>query len=173
MQILIDCAYGEDLVAPLPLEELALFVLEREDAPANAEVSLAFVDDARMAELNAEFRGKEGPTDVLSFECDGLDDDFGFAPADVADVPFELGDIIIAPDVAQRQSVEFGHSFEAEVSLLLVHGLLHLMGYDHIADDEAEEMEARERTLLGAWADAGHETVRGVHDDTIRARGEH
>ena len=59
------------------------------------------------------------------------------------------------------------------MSLLLVHGLLHLMGYDHIEDDEAEEMEARERELLGLWADAGHEEVRGVRDDTIRVRGEH
>ena len=166
MQILIDISHGEERLAGLPLEELALFVLEREEAPAASEVSLSFIDDARMAQLNEEFRGKTGPTDVLSFECDGLDDG-----AD--DVPFELGDVIIAPDVAQRQSAAFGHSFEAEVSLLLVHGLLHLMGYDHIDDDEAEVMEARERELLGAWADAGHEAVRGVRDDTIRVRGEH
>ena len=175
MQVMIDWEHGEDAVSAFPLEELALFVLEQEDAPANSEVSLAFVDDARMAKLNEEFRGKQGPTDVLSFECDGLDDEFdpafeGFAGEDAV---FELGDIIIAPDVAARQSVDFGHSLEAEVSLLLVHGLLHLLGYDHIEDDEAEEMEARERALLGAWADAGHGAVRGVRDDTIRVRGEH
>ena len=169
MQILIDISHGEERLAGLPLEELALFVLEREEAPAASEVSLSFIDDARMAQLNEEFRGKTGPTDVLSFECDGLD----AIPDGADDVPFELGDVIIAPDVAQRQSTSFGHSFEAEVSLLLVHGLLHLMGYDHIDDDEAEEMEARERELLGAWADAGHEAVRGVRDDTIRVRGEH
>ena len=173
MEILIDYAYGEELLAPLPLEELCRFVLEREEAPVASEVSLSFVDDARMAQLNAEFRGKEGPTDVLSFECDGLDDGFGAPDEGVNGAPFELGDVVIAPDVALRQSAEFGHSFEAEVSLLLVHGLLHLLGYDHIDDDDAEEMEARERALLGAWADAGHETVRGVRDDTIRVRGEH
>lgn len=173
MRILIDTAYGEDRLADLPLEELALFVLEREEAPANSEASLSFVDDERMAELNGQYRDKTGPTDVLSFECDGLDDDFDLMPAGIADIPYELGDVIIAPDVAQRQSVEFGHSFEAEVSLLLVHGLLHLLGYDHIEDDEAELMEERERALLGAWADAGHEAVRGVRDDTIRVRGEH
>lgn len=173
MQILIDISHGEERLAGLPLEELALFVLEREEAPATSEVSLSFIDDARMAQLNEEFRGKTGPTDVLSFECDGLDDGFDLIPDGADDVPFELGDVIIAPDVAQRQSISFGHSFEAEVSLLLVHGLLHLMGYDHIDDDEAEQMEARERELLGAWADAGHEAVRGVRDDTIRVRGEH
>ena len=169
MQILIDISHGEERLAGLPLEELALFVLKREEAPAASEVSLSFIDDARMAQLNEEFRGKTGPTDVLSFECDGFDP----IPDGSDDVPFELGDVIIAPDVAQRQSTSFGHSFEAEVSLLLVHGLLHLMGYDHIDDDEAEVMEARERELLGAWADAGHEAVRGVRDDTIRVRGEH
>ena len=173
MQVLMDCSYGEELIAGLPLEELALFVLEDEGAPANSEVSLSFVDDTHMARLNGEFRGKTGPTDVLSFECDGLDDGFDALPEGVSDVPFELGDVIIAPDVAQRQSIEFGHSFEAEMSLLLVHGLLHLLGYDHIDDEEAEEMEARERELLGAWADRGHESVRGVRDDTIRVRGEH
>ena len=130
MQILIDISHGEERLAGLPLEELALFVLEREEAPAASEVSLSFIDDARMAQLNEEFRGKTGPTDVLSFECDGLDDGFDPIPDGADDVPFELGDVIIAPDVAQRQSAAFGHSFEAEVSLLLVHGLLHLMGYD-------------------------------------------
>ena len=169
MQILIDISHGEERLAGLPLEELALFVLKREEAPAASEVSLSFIDDARMAQLNEEFRGKTGPTDVLSFECDGLDDGFDPIPDGADDVPFELGDVIIAPDVAQRQCTSFGHSFEAEVSLLLVHGLLHLMG----DDDEAEVMEARERELLGAWADAGHEAVRGVRDDTIRVRGEH
>lgn len=175
MKVMIDWEYGEDIVSAFPLEELALFVLARENAPEHSEVSLAFVDDERMAELNGEFRGKEGPTDVLSFECDGLDDGFGQPPADMTgpQAVFELGDIVIAPDVAARQSVELGHSLEAEVSLLLVHGLLHLLGYDHIDDDEAEEMEARERALLAAWADAGHEEVRGVRDDTVRIRGEH
>ena len=58
-----------------------------------------------------------------------------------------------APDVAARQSTEFGNSFEQEVSLLIVHGLLHLCGYDHIVDEEAEVMEARERELLTAWTE--------------------
>ena len=94
----------------------------------------------------------EGPTDVLSFECDNLSDDV--TNADGADCPvYELGDVIIAPDVALAQSEEYGNSLEDEVSLLLVHGLLHLCGYDHIEDDEAEVMEARERELLTEWAE--------------------
>ena len=63
MQILIDISHGEERLAGLPLEELALFVLEREEAPASSEASLSFIDDARMAQLNEEFRGKTGPTE--------------------------------------------------------------------------------------------------------------
>lgn len=173
MEVLIDIQHGAETVQHVPVEELANFVLKQEGAPDISEVSISFVNDDEMARLNAEFRGKEGPTDVLSFECDGDDEDFDLDFAVSQGLVYELGDIIVAPDVALRQSVEFGHSVEAEVSLLLVHGLLHLMGYDHIEDDEAEEMEARERELLGLWADAGHEEVRGVRDDTIRVRGEH
>ena len=173
MNVLVDWGYGAGTIDSFPLVELACFVLEHENAPLNSEVSLAFVENERIAELNESYRGKAGPTDVLSFECDGLDDEFGFDFSADPDMPFELGDVIIAPDVARRQSAEFGHSFEAEVSLLLVHGLLHLLGYDHIEDDEAEEMEARERELLSEWADLGHDAVRGVRDDAIRVRGEH
>lgn len=172
MEILIDRSHAADEIGLIPVEGLVRFVLESEGAPENCEVSIAFVDDDEMARLNCDFRGKSGPTDVLSFECDGLDDGFGGDPAG-AGVPVELGDVIIAPDVARRQSSRFEHSFEAEVSLLLVHGILHLCGYDHIEDDEAEEMEAREREILAAWADRGHEAVRGVCDDTVRVRGEH
>lgn len=171
MDLFVDYRYREDDLSALPLADLARFVADAEDVPADAEATLAFVDDDEMASLNEEYRGKEGPTDVLSFECDGLDD--SFALPDGADLPFELGDIVIAPDVAERQTVLFGTTFESELSLLVVHGMLHLCGYDHIEDDEAEAMEAREREVLGLWADAGHEEVRHVRDDTIRVRGEH
>ena len=175
MEVLVDAAWRPELYEALPVEELARFVMEGEGLPANAEVSVSFVDDAQMARLNAEFRGKEGPTDVLSFECDGLDDGFddfaGFggvagpdagdapdaaspadAPAQLLEAPYLLGDVVIAPDVLARQTQRFGTTFEGELSLLVVHGLLHLCGYDHIDDDEAREMEAREVELLEAWA---------------------
>lgn len=179
MEVYVDCAHRAEEVGALPVEELVRFVLAAEEVPAAAEVSVSFVTDEEIARLNEEYRGKSGPTDVLSFECDGADDDFFFGMGaevgvDADDgVPFELGDVIIAPDVARRQTEQFGTTFESEVTLLLVHGLLHLCGYDHIADTEAEEMEARERELLGLWADKGHEEVRHVRDDTIRVRGEH
>ena len=151
MDILISYRYREADLAPLPLEELTRFVLASEGRPDATEVSISFVDDEVIAELNEKYRGKSGPTDVLSFECDGCGDEPGAAAGDV----FELGDVIIAPDVAECQTAEFATTFEEEVSLLLVHGLLHLCGYDHVVDEEAEVMEAREAELLRAWAERG------------------
>ena len=173
MDVLISCEYGAQALEGFPCRELALFVMDAEQVPESAEVSVSFVDDDAMARLNSDYRGKSGPTDVLSFECDGLDDGFDCASASDAasfGVPFELGDVVIAPDVAAAQAADFGHSVEAELSFLLVHGLLHLCGYDHVEDGDAELMEARERELLEGWADAGHECVRGIRDDTIRGR---
>ena len=149
MEILIDYRYRQEDMERLPLEELALFALEAEDMPDNTEVSLSFVDNEEIARLNEKFRGKRGPTDVLSFECD-LDEEYDEMFFE-DDPIFELGDVIIAPDVAEAQTAEYGTTFEQEISLLLVHGLLHLCGYDHIEDEEALEMQARERDILGKW----------------------
>lgn len=150
MEILIDRRYRADDLAAFPFEQVVEHVLRSEGAPENAEVSLAFVDDAEMATLNERHRGIVGPTDVLSFECDGLDDEM--APsAGEGETVYELGDIVIAPDVAEAQCASYGNSFEAEIALLLVHGLLHLCGYDHMEDAEAEAMEAREKELLAAF----------------------
>ena len=150
MEIMINYEYREQDLRELPFEELARFALEFEGRADDTEVSITFVDDDEIAALNEEYRGKIGPTDVLSFECDGVDDDMPVFEG--GDAAFELGDIVIAPDVAERQTQEFGTTFEGEISLLLVHGLLHLCGYDHIEDDEAEVMEAREKEILTAWA---------------------
>ena len=130
------------------VERLSAFVLEREEAPATIELSIALVDIAEMTQLNSEYRGKEGPTDVLSFECDELCDVID------PDEPIMLGDVVIAPEVAEAQAAEFGHTVEEELNLLLVHGVLHLLGYDHEDDADAEVMQARERALLIAWSAA-------------------
>ena len=129
-------------------ERLAAFVLDREDAPQNTELSIAVVDIEEMTELNGTYRGKEGPTDVLSFPCDDP------CALTEADEPVTLGDVVIAPEIAERQAEEYGHTVEEELNLLLVHGVLHLLGYDHEADDDALAMQARERSMLEAWAAA-------------------
>lgn len=127
-------------------ERLSLFVLEREEALDACELSVAIVDLDEMTGLNERFRGKEGPTDVLSFPCDD--------PCSVVgpDEPVTLGDVVIAPTVAEQQAAEYGHTVEEELNLLLVHGVLHLLGYDHESDEEAAAMQSRERVLLEAWA---------------------
>jgi probable rRNA maturation factor len=148
MQISVVSHREPEPLDTLAFERLAAFVLDREDAPGAVELSIAIVHIEEMAQLNLEYRGKEGPTDVLSFECDD--------PCVVidSDEPITLGDVVIAPDIAVAQAEEYGHTVEEELNLLLVHGILHLLGYDHEADEDAVVMQARERTLLEAWVAA-------------------
>lgn len=128
-------------------ERLAVFVLEREDVPEAAELSVAVVDEEEMASLNERYRGTAGSTDVLSFGCDE-------PCAAGSDEPIAIGDVVIAPSVAARQAEELGTTIEAELNLLLVHGILHLLGYDHDDEERAAAMRARETSLLEAYADA-------------------
>jgi probable rRNA maturation factor len=148
VQISITSHREPEPLDPSAFERLALFVLEREEAPVAVELSIALVDLDEMTELNGQYRGKEGPTDVLSFECDDL------CAVTEPDEPVTLGDVVIAPEVAEAQAAEYGHTVEEELNLLLVHGVLHLLGYDHEDDADAEVMQARERALLLAWAAA-------------------
>ena len=137
---------------------LAEAVLEQEGLSGDAELSVLFVDEPAIAELNSRFLGKDGPTDVLAFPIDeepvesGRSPDSGGTgpgmPSEPEDVPVLLGDIVICPAVAFRNAPEHAGNYDDEVALLVVHGLLHLMGMDHQEDDEAEEMEAKERELL-------------------------
>ena len=149
MEITVNRTWRPEMTEDLPVEELAQFVIYQEGKPANTEVSISFVDDDEMTRLNEGYRHRQGPTDVLSFECDNLDDDF--AADEGADQPYELGDIVIAVDVCERQTALYGTTFAEELELLITHGLLHLCGYDHIEDDEAAIMESREDELLKAW----------------------
>ena len=152
MDIQINYDYREqDVKAALDVEALARLVIEAEEMPPTTEVSITFATDEQIHELNRTYRGIDRPTDVLSFECDGLDDDFADIDAETLDEAFELGDIVIAPDVAQRQTEEFGTTFTEELALLETHGLLHLCGWDHLEDDEALAMESRERELLESF----------------------
>ena len=146
---------------------LVRLVLADERAPEDAEVSLIFVDEAAIADLNTKFLGGSGPTDVLSFPIDddhipaGRQPDSGGrgpgAPSDPSDPPVVLGDVVVCPLVAQRQAPQHAGTLDDELALLVVHGTLHLLGWDHERDDEATAMEARERDLLrthwsASWA---------------------
>ncbi len=122
--------------------EALLAALELEDA----ELSVVLCDDARIAELNAAWRGVDGPTDVLSF------------PQEDAQV---LGDLVISLDTAARQASERSHGLQDELRILLVHGVLHLLGFDHERDLEAHEvMAARETELMGCLGWRGKGLIR-------------
>jgi probable rRNA maturation factor len=121
------------------------------------EVSLIFTDEVTIASLNQQFMGHDGPTDVLSFPIEGEPDPTGRVPdaggtgpgePPAPEIPTLLGDIVICPSVAARNAVEHECPFDDEIALLVVHGVLHLLGWDHVVDEEAERMEARERELL-------------------------
>ena len=118
--------------------ESADAVLVAAGAP-DAELSVALVTDAAMAELNQSYRGKPGPTDVLSFSL--LEGDHGEHRGAM------LGDVVIAVAVADRQAREIGHDLDEELVRLLIHGVLHLLGFDHEEGEEARAMEAREREV--------------------------
>jgi probable rRNA maturation factor len=136
---------------------LAHGALTDEGVRGTAEVSLIFTDEPTIADLNQQFMGRSGPTDVLSFPIDAepepsgrVPDAGGAGPGEppMPEIPQLVGDIVICPAVASRNAVDHEVSFDDELALLIVHGVLHLRGWDHVIDEEAERMEARERELL-------------------------
>jgi len=108
------------------------------------EVSISFVDDSTIADLNTQYRGIAAPTDGLSFPQDEDDGEFGQAEG----LPRLLGDIVISLERAEEQAAEYGHSLEREVLFLAVHGFFHLMGHDHETPEEEQEMRALEESVL-------------------------
>jgi probable rRNA maturation factor len=141
--------------------KLAEAVLAHEGVRGETEVSILYVDQTTITDLNARFLGRSGPTDVLAFPIDeepvegGRSPDSGgsgpgFSPG--ADEALTLlGDVVICPAVAHANAPEHAGTFEDELALLLVHGLLHLLGMDHEDPAEAEAMEAREQVLLARY----------------------
>lgn len=130
------------------LERLARHVLARLEVPEELELWITCVDHGRIAELNREHLEGPGATDVLAFPID--------APDDVTTgVHGVLGDVVLCPEVAARQAPDLGRTAEAEIDLLLVHGILHLTGHDHADAEERAHMFALTDALLGAFATAG------------------
>ncbi len=128
------------------------------------ELSVLFVDAETITSLNERFLGHEGPTDVLSFPIDevrsvpaapGPSAPGGHRSGDEGDdtsgAPVLLGDVVICPDVAFANAPEHAGTYDDELALLLVHGILHVLGRDHEIEEQAEEMEAREQELLSAF----------------------
>jgi probable rRNA maturation factor len=129
------------------LSSLSRFVMDKMRVHPMAELCIKAVDEDTMAQLNLQWMGKEGPTDVLAFPMDEL------RPGLVTEEPEEgvLGDLVICPAVAGRQGLTAGHGADAEIELLTVHGILHLLGYDHAEPEEHKEMFGLQDQLLGEW----------------------
>ncbi len=130
-----------------PLRRLAELVLDEERFPRDTEVTLLFVGEDQIATYNDRFMHREGATDVLAFPIEHLKP--GIVPERrPGGPPMNIGDVVIAPAYVRTHAIASGERFEDELSLLVVHGLLHLLGYDHQDDDQAELMEQREQQLL-------------------------
>lgn len=120
------------------LHELAKEALASEKVEPEAELSIVLVAPGEIQKLNVQYRGVDSTTDVLSFP-QSQDDPTG---------PLLLGDVVISPQIAQVQAAEFDHSLEKEMAILLIHGILHLLGFDHEIPDERIKMEGKEKEIL-------------------------
>jgi probable rRNA maturation factor len=142
---------------------LAQLVLDTERVAPDVHVALVFVDEPSMTQLNERFLGEPGPTDVLAFPIDDDVPESGRVPdrggkgpgsaGEPTEPPVLLGDVYVCPSVAVRQAAERSIEIDAELALLVVHGLLHLLDYDHTEPDETEAMQGREREILATFAE--------------------
>jgi probable rRNA maturation factor len=125
------------------LRRVVVEVLRQEGVAGATELSLIITDDEAVRELNRRFRGVDAPTDVLAFGA-GADEHFATAPGS----PPYLGDVVISYQRALAQAEELGHAVAQELKLLVIHGILHLLGYDHQEEAAAQKMREREREMI-------------------------
>jgi probable rRNA maturation factor len=144
------------------LVTLAEQVLRAQGVKGECELALTFVDETTMAELNKEFLGEDGPTDVLAFPIDDEIVESGRSPdsgstgpdrpeIDPGEVPILLGDVMVCPTVAARNAAERSRTTDDEVALLVVHGILHVLGMDHADPEEEAAMFAKQDELLARF----------------------
>ncbi|MBS2969739.1 rRNA maturation RNase YbeY [Metabacillus sp. KIGAM252] len=139
------------------VEELLQFAAEAEQTTDGAEVSVSFTDNRRIQEINREYRDKDQPTDVISFAMEEQGEDeieiIG------ADMPPVLGDIIISVERTREQAADYGHSFKRELGFLAVHGFLHLLGYDHLTEEDEKEMFTKQKGILDSYGLTRSESI--------------
>ncbi|TRM12738.1 rRNA maturation RNase YbeY [Lentibacillus cibarius] len=131
------------------LQRLLIFAAEKEVVASEAELSVIFVSNKEIQEINRNYRQQDKPTDVISFAMQENTDDEVEIFGD--DLPLVLGDIVISVDKAKEQADEYGHSLERELGFLTVHGFLHLLGYDHMNKDDEAEMFQKQEHILGEF----------------------
>lgn len=129
------------------IEELAQFVAQQENIIEEAEISFSIVSLEDIHEINKTYRGIDRPTDVISFALEEMSDD-EIEIQGLPDEPRILGDIIISYDKVKLQAEEYGHSFQRELGFLVVHGFLHLLGYDHMTSQDEKIMFNKQEQIL-------------------------
>jgi probable rRNA maturation factor len=136
-------------VAEDELISVARFVIGKLNVHPGAELSMVLLDSNSMADLHMRWMDLPGTTDVMSFPMDELEP--GGRPDSPEPGPAVLGDIVLCPEFAAEQAAAAGHSLGHELALLTIHGVLHLLGFDHAEPDEEKEMFALQRQLLEEW----------------------
>ena len=155
----IEISYESKIKLDIPYEDIinkmVVASLDFEDCPYEAEVSVTIVDDDEIRRINNEYRGIDKSTDVLSFPFNEFDIPGNFDNVEENVDAFNpesgellLGDIILSTEHIIEQAREYGHSETRELAFFVVHSMLHLMGYDHMIDDERKDMEDRQRKIL-------------------------
>jgi probable rRNA maturation factor len=158
---LIQIEFAADLSVSIDVDALRAILasLLHEERVESAELAIQLADDAVLRALNAQHRGIDAPTDVLSFDA-ASDLEGGEAfPSPVGEASY-LGDVVVSVEYAARQAAEVGVTLDEELQHLVLHGVLHLLGFDHETDEDAAKMERREEVLLGAHIHQGR-----VHED--------
>lgn len=159
MTIILEQEYDRDLGVNYKeiADKVINYALDYEKCPYEAEISLTLTDNEGIHQVNKEFRGIDRPTDVLSFPLVDYEKAGEFEFLEDMDECFNpetgelmLGDIMISLDKVAEQAEEYGHSCTREYAFLIAHSMLHLMGYDHMEEDEARIMEARQTAILEA-----------------------
>jgi probable rRNA maturation factor len=131
------------------IEKILNFASRKQEVEPESEISITFVSNERIQEINRDYRQKDTPTDVISFAMEELGD--GEVELIGIDQPRVLGDIIISIPRAKEQAEEYGHSFLRELGFLAVHGFLHLLGYDHETEEQEKVMFSLQRELLDEY----------------------
>ncbi|WP_144547720.1 rRNA maturation RNase YbeY [Bacillus sp. X1(2014)] len=152
MTLLIDCIDETETLTEeqmLEIERVINFAAKKQDVEEHSEVSVTFVSNERIQEINREYRDKDKPTDVISFAMEELGE--GEMELVGSDMPRVLGDIIISVPKAIEQAEEYGHPFLRELGFLAVHGFLHLLGYDHMTEEEEKEMFTLQKDILDEY----------------------
>ena len=131
------------------IEKMLNHAAEAQGIEAGSELSVTFVNNDEIRQINNEYRGKDVPTDVISFAMEELGE--GEIVINVEGAPRILGDIIISVERAKEQAADYGHSEERELGFLAIHGFLHLLGYDHMEEDDEKEMSEKQEAILQSF----------------------